>query len=390
MAHSWRSGAGEAGGDRESRLDWWYDDDVRRRSQSYDERLQRWGAHRVTGATQWPFGHIRPTSAYDEEEDVVAQAIRTLMEGIGPGQSTGDRAGPAADGTSAPVAPQDWANPIVGSAGTQWTTYRAPAPADGGVDSQPQPPEHLARLVRDEIAADRRLREAREARQVAQTAEWRRREALQRVLTDWRRDHSYFDGRNATAYLRDFERDMRLLELTPQELIRAFTKIVDQRVEDRVNDLARETIDWREFRANVQSAFRAQDQTRMTPTAFVDWIQQHKTEPIDTILADYEVKYGELELRERAAFADKVLYFVKALPRELRVPFSEPLCDQAGQLTSDWTRVRARVRQMAGPMRYTEEVVPMVRAGLEHEASTSPTQGTPRPNAVPAPRAAGP
>ena len=42
----------------------------------------------------------------------------------------------------------------------QWAAYRTPATDTGG-DDQQQPPEHLARLVRDEIAADRRLREGR-------------------------------------------------------------------------------------------------------------------------------------------------------------------------------------------------------------------------------------
>lgn len=53
------------------------------------------------------------------------------------------------------------------------------------------------------------------------------------------------------------------------------------------------------------------------PAAFLECVKSPKTGPLESILAEFECKYDELDAQEQAAFASKGRLFVRALPCEL-------------------------------------------------------------------------
>ena len=181
----------------------------------------------------------------------------------------------------------------------------------------------------------------------------RRAEVLCKALHVWLGRHAFFDGKDITRYLREFELELRLIDPTGDELIGAFMKTVDPRVAARAAMVKGESATWNEFKVNLRDAFIGRDRTRTTASSFLAWVREAKTGSVEDILADFELKFEELAEEERAMFADRPLIFSRCLPKAHRLAFLEPLCKK-GRLSATWEQVRERAREFAGAMRYAE------------------------------------
>lgn len=78
---------------------------------------------------------------------------------------------------------------------------------------------------------------------------------MQQVLLRWLERNGSFEGHNVTAYVREFDLAVRMLDLTDQERHRTFQRVVQPYLDDRVRAVNKDSADWCHFVTNLRRMF---------------------------------------------------------------------------------------------------------------------------------------
>lgn len=167
----------------------------------------------------------------------------------------------------------------------------------------------------------------------------------QNRLDSFLRKHDYFDGKEATRYLRNFNQEMKRSKLEDAEKIDMFISVVAASVEGRIK-LIKTDKSWDEYQTAVKKTFRLHDSEKATAYTFMNWVNRSsKTEPIDEVFATFELKYTDLPPDERVELKDKCLLFVQAVSKHDRTHLIHKLMEGNERLTKSWEKVQQEVER---------------------------------------------
>ena len=158
----------------------------------------------------------------------------------------------------------------------------------------------------------------------------------------------FFDGKNATRYLRDFKKALQLLRLADEDCITEFCSATELNVQPRVEAIqARNPGSWEKFASDVKATFRSQDATKVTAEIFQTWAYSAKPgKTLSDTFADFEAKYKELTQNDKNRLCNKVTLFIQSAPASDRVKLVTKLKTDDGEFTDDWDRVVRTVDEM--------------------------------------------
>ncbi|KAG5462402.1 MAG: hypothetical protein BJ554DRAFT_5277, partial [Olpidium bornovanus] len=177
-----------------------------------------------------------------------------------------------------------------------------------------------------------------------------------------------FDRRNVTEYLRRFEVAMKPLRLADADVALQFELTVHEDLDEQVRELTM-GMTWVRAKERLREAFRRFDETRVTVERFVAWIDGPKDwgDP-DDILRGFDRRYGDLDTTERAYFAEKTVWLLRAMLTAIRREAAKTL-REGDALTADWLRVSEVIRNMAKVTRVVRRVEKAPRSSVVEVAA---------------------
>ena len=162
----------------------------------------------------------------------------------------------------------------------------------------------------------------------------------------------WFDGRNASKYLKTFESEMQLQGIGGQRTLGCFHRISAIEVSGNVNELQiNHGASWNVFKTQLLHEYAVEDQTRVTRKSFNEWIgKRNKDLLITDLLHEFNRQFSQLSTIEQSSLAlEKVDLLLQAVDetdrRDLEPLLEDPDTDNG--LVTDWQVVRNACRKLS-------------------------------------------
>ncbi|KAL3702263.1 hypothetical protein R1sor_020285 [Riccia sorocarpa] len=160
-----------------------------------------------------------------------------------------------------------------------------------------------------------------------------------------------FDGKNISKFLKAYKKEMELMRVPEDEMIRTFELAVTQELRGHVRGLMRQTTSWDQFARLMREQYFLEDADRITKRSFLEWVEKpDKRLSATELLREFDSRYSQLTRVERMMLEDmKTELFLRAADPELQGKLEVRLedTDAEGGLTTDWQKVDDVVNLLA-------------------------------------------